>query len=76
MLRCHSEDLGSVSLWFPRAGVESLDEQTPELRFWYRNEEALVSRIIGLAGTAWVVEPASAVAGIRMQVEAVLGTDS
>ena len=74
VLRCHSEDLGSVSSWFPRAGVESFDEQTAELRFWYRNEEALISRIIGLAGTAWVVEPASAVAAIRMQVEAVLGT--
>lgn len=72
VLRCHPADLGSVSSWFARASVVVLDEQVAELRFWYRNEEALVSRLLGLAGTAWVVEPASAVAAVRTQVEAVL----
>lgn len=72
VLRCHPADLGAVSSWFPRAAVEVRDDQTAVLRFWYRNEEALLSRVLGLAGAAWVVGPASAVASVRAQVQAVL----
>lgn len=75
-LHCRPEDLGVVASWFPRANEELLNEETAVLRFWYRNEEALISRVLGLAGVAWVVRPPSAVEAVREQVEAVLGAAS
>ena len=71
VIACRSEDLGAVTSWFPRAEVTVIGEQA-ELRFWYRKEESLVSRVIGLAGSAWIVSPPSAVEALRDQVEAVL----
>ncbi len=70
-LRCLTADLGAVLSWFPRARVEE-HAQESVLRFWYRNEQALVTRVIGLAGAVWIVEPASARDALRLQVRSVL----
>ncbi len=71
-IRCRTADLGVVASWFPRAVQEDLPDGTTALRFWVRNREALVSRVLGLAGTAWVVAPAVAVDELRAKVQAVL----
>jgi hypothetical protein len=42
------------------------------LRFSHSNEEALVSRVIGLGGLAWIREPTCAVQSLRDQVEVVV----
>jgi predicted DNA-binding transcriptional regulator YafY len=71
-LCCAAADLGLVASWFPRASVTEEDGEMV-LRFSYRNEESLVDRVIGLAGAARVVAPASAVGSLRSHVEGVLG---
>lgn len=71
-LRCLTSDLGSVRSWFPRGEPKAVDAVTTELAFSYRNEEALVSRTIGLGGVAWIVAPPSVVEALLDQVSGVL----
>lgn len=71
-IRCRAGDLESVRSWFPRAEVTDAGDGCSALRFTVRNEDNLVDRVIGLAGTAWIVAPASALEALRHRVEAVL----
>ena len=70
-LRCLTGDLGSVLSWFPRAQVE-VDGHHSVLRFGYRNERDLVSRVVGLASAVRVVAPASVRQALRERVQSVL----
>lgn len=70
-LRCRTADLGAVLSWFPRAQVAQ-DGEESVLRFWYRNEQALVSRVLGLAGVVRIEQPGGARELLRAQVAAVL----
>lgn len=72
-LCCATADLGAVSSWFPRAEVEEAEPGMSRLRFSYRHEAALVSRVIGLAGAVWIVSPTTAVTALREQLTAVVG---
>lgn len=71
-VRCRTADLGVVASWFPRAVQEDLPDGTTSLRFWVRNTEALVNRVLGLAGAAWIIAPAPAAEELRHKVQAVL----
>lgn len=70
-LRCRVPDLDTVRSWFPRADV-AVDGEDAVLRFSYRNEDALVTRVLGLAWHVRVVSPESAVRRVREQAAAVL----
>ena len=71
-LRCKTENVESVRSWFPRAEVSESTDGCSALKFPVRNEDNLIDRVIGLAGTAWIVAPASARDALRRQIEAVM----
>lgn len=71
-LRCRTADLGPVLSWFPRAEVEDQPDGVSVLRFWTTHQEALISRVIGLAGAAWVVAPRSAADEVRRRCVSLL----
>ena len=75
-VRCRTVDLGIVASWFPRATQEDLPDGTTSLQFWVRNSEALVTRVVGLAGAAWIAAPAAAADELRRRAEAVLAASS
>lgn len=70
-LRCLTADLGLVLSWFPRADISQDGDETA-MRFWVRNEQALVGRVLGLAGAVRIVHPETARTALRTQVAAVL----
>lgn len=70
-LRCRLADLGTVQSWFPRAQINTHGDEAV-LTFWYRNEEALVSRILGLGWTVRAVAPPELVDRVRRHAADVL----
>lgn len=70
-LRCLTDDLGLVLSWFPRADVTTDGDETV-LRFPVRNQQALVGRVIGLAGAVRIESPEQARTALRHQVAGVL----
>lgn len=72
-IRCRTADRPAVASWFARAEVTDHEDGTTTFALPYRNEGNLVTRVIGLAGAAWVEGPDSAVQAVRRQVLAVVG---
>ena len=73
VVRCRTADRPAVGSWFERAKAEEHADGTTTFTLDYRNEENLVTRVIGLAGVAWIESPPSAVQALREQVLAVVG---
>lgn len=63
-LRCDAADADFVGAWFPRARGE-VEGDEAALTFSCTHREALLDRVIGLAGAARLVEPEAAVAQLR-----------
>lgn len=66
-IRCAFEDTAVVASWFPRASVREHPSAT-RLTFSSTNLEAVVDRVIGLAGAARLVAPATAVEAMRARL--------
>lgn len=73
VLRCRTSDREALRSWFARADVADHADGTTTFTLPYRDEDNLVTRVIGLAGTVWLEQPPSAVQALRSQVLAVLG---
>ncbi len=71
-LRCDLADADAVASWFPRASREAGRSEVV-LRFSCSHREALVDRVIGLAGAARLVAPEAVVAQLRERLVAVAG---
>ncbi len=71
-LRCRFEDTVAVASWFPRAAVREHPSAT-RLTFTSTNLDAVVDRVIGLAGAARIVAPPAAVDLLRTRLTDVLG---
>ena len=67
-IRCNPGDLPLVASWFPRATSE-VSQAEAVLTFASTNCEAVVDRVLGLAGAARLVAPGSAVAELRRRLE-------
>jgi hypothetical protein len=67
-LRCARDDLALVGSWFPRALVTD-EGADAVLRFPVRNLDALLDRVLGLAGAVRVTAPAEAVQAMRERLE-------
>ena len=70
-IRCDAEDAATVTSRFPRAVVREHATQTV-LTFSSTNVEAVLDRVIGLAGAARLVAPATAVDALRTRLLDVL----
>lgn len=66
-IRCNFEDTAAVASWFPRASVREHPSAT-RLTFSSTNLEAVVDRVIGLAGAARLVAPPTAVQALRARL--------
>ena len=66
-IRCDADDLAAVAARFPRA-VVSQSESEVVLAFPSTNVEAVLDRVLGLAGAARLVAPASAVETLRTRL--------
>ena len=66
-LRCRFEDTAAVSSWFPRASVREHPSGT-RLTFSSTNLEAVVDRVLGLAGAARLIAPPTAVEMMRTRL--------
>lgn len=62
---CLTADLHLVDSWFTRAEREDRSDGTSCLSFPFRNEAALLDRVLGLAGAAWFTAPAELVTAAR-----------
>lgn len=71
-IRCRFEDTAAVASWFPRAAVREHPSAT-RLTFSSTNLEAVVDRVLGLAGAARLVAPPAAVELLRARLTDVLG---
>lgn len=67
-IRCDTRDLPLVASWFPRAECDEAGYEAV-LRFASTNCEAVVDRVLGLAGAARLVAPESAVDGLRGRLQ-------
>lgn len=67
-LRCDARDLALVASWFPRAECEEADYEAV-LRFSSTNCEAVVDRVLGLAGAARLAAPDTAVTELRERLQ-------
>ena len=65
---CDARDLALVASWFPRA-MSEVSQDDAVLTFDSTNCEAVVDRVLGLAGAAQLVAPASAVAALRERLQ-------
>lgn len=73
VLRCRTADKAAIGSWFARAEVADHEDGTTTFTLAYRNEENLVTRVIGLTGVVWIESPPSAVTALREQVLSVVG---
>lgn len=71
-LRCDAADADFVGSWFPRARREVEGDEVV-LTFSCSHCEALLDRVIGLAGAARLVGPAAAVAQLRHRLLPFIG---
>lgn len=71
-LRCDRADADSVASWFPRARREIQGEEVV-LTFSCSHREALLDRVIGLAGAVRLVGPEEAVAQLRRRLTPFVG---
>ncbi len=74
-IRCRFEDTAAVASWFPRAAVQEHPSAT-RLTFSSTNLEAVVDRVIGLAGAARLVAPPTAVEAMRARLTNVLAVQA
>lgn len=69
---CETASAALVATWFPRAAREDCPDGTSCLRFDYRDETELLSRVLGLAGSAWIASPPTLVEVVRRRAESLL----
>jgi hypothetical protein len=67
-IQCDARDLPLVRSWFPRAAT-GMTASEAALTFSSTNCEAVIDRVLGLAGAARLVAPDSAVAGLRQRLQ-------
>jgi hypothetical protein len=70
-IRCEAQDAATVAARFPRAAVHH-EAGDAVLAFSSTNLEAVLDRVVGLAGAARLVSPASVVETLRARLVAVL----
>ena len=70
-IRCRFEDTAAVASWFPRAAVREHPSAT-RLTFSSTNVDAVVDRVVGLAGAARLVAPPAVVDMLRTRLTDVL----
>ena len=66
-IRCDARDAAAVRSWFPRADVREVASEVA-LTFSSTNVDAVVDRVVGLAGAARLLAPAEAVEALRSQL--------
>ncbi len=70
-LRCQLADVDAVASWFPRA-THAVQGDEVALRFECSHREALLDRVVGLAGAGRLVAPDDAVLQLRERLLAVV----